>query len=222
MTAVQAVSHLPVSSANLEARIANSALLQQGGFRVFPGLYGEEGLQLLRAEALQLYPGARESSTSVSDGEEVRGGDPARRFLSCAAGPVQDYYYQSPALIQFFREMIGLDVRPTGPRGTYTYYARPGDFLSVHRDVKACDLAVVTCLVDNGSHKAESGLMDFYPGRTREPLSAIRATLSSGRVSRRLMPGETVAMLGGVVPHAIRPVDAGGQRVVSVLCYEVA
>lgn len=222
MTAVQAVSHAPVSSGNLEARIANSPLLRQGGFRVFPGLYGPEGLQFLRTEALHLYPGARESSTSVSDGEEIRGGNPARSFLSCAAGPVQDHYYQSAALIQFFREITGLDVRPTGPRGTYTYYARPGDFLSVHRDVRACDLAVVTCLVDNALPETESGLMDFYPGRTKEPLSAIRATLSYGRLSRRLMPGETIAMLGGVVPHAIRPVDAGGQRIVSVLCYEVA
>ena len=201
-------------------QILDSALMARGGFAVAPLLYGVRGVQSLLDEAISCYPHSTESNTSVEDTEELRGGNPARRFLSCGAGPVQDHYYHAPEILQFLRDITKLDILTTGARGTYTYYVRPGDFLSVHRDVRTCDLAVVTCLMDTATPEEGGGMMDIYPQRTREPLSEIRATPRNGRISIRLQPGETIVLLGGLVPHAITPVGKAQKRIVSVLCYE--
>ncbi len=208
------------ASTDANRRLRESPLMRQGAFRVIPALYGQEGPRALLAEARQLAPGCHENHVPAQDTFEGRGGNPSRKFLSCPAGPVQDHYYHHPAIIDFFRRLTGMDVQPTGPRGTYTYYARAGDYLAVHRDIHTCDLAVVTCLADAAPADSDSGLMEFYPTRLDEPLGAIRQTLAQGRVRRRLLPGETVVMFGGVLPHAIAPVEAGRGRIVSVLCYE--
>lgn len=204
-----------------DAHVSESALMARGGFAVAPLLYGVRGVQSLLNEAIACYPHSKESNTSVDDTEEWRGGNPARRFLSCGAGPVLDHYYHAPEILQFLRDITQLEVVSTGARGTYTYYVRPGDYLSIHRDVRTCDLAVVTCLMDTATPEEGGGMMDLYPQRTNAPLSDIRSSPQDGRISIRLQPGETIVMLGGLVPHAITPVGEAQQRIVSVLCYEV-
>lgn len=215
-------ARMPESSSAppLDRQLMESPLMRLGGYQVIPWFYGEEGVRALLAEARALASSCRESSVSAEDTEDYRGGNPARKFLSCGAGPVQDHCYRHPSLIGRLAGLTGLNIRPTGSRGTYTFYARAGDHLAVHRDIRTCDLAVVTCLADAAPPDSGSGLMEFYPTRLMEPLGAIRRTPDRGRVRRRLRPGETAVMFGGVLPHAIAPVEAGGGRIVSVLCYE--
>lgn len=203
--------------------IIESNLLKNGGFGVFAGLLDAYTLPLMLEEAVSLYPEAYGSEVPVSDGEEVRGGNPARRFLSTPGGAVQDAFYSADWMLAFLREVTGTLVVPTGARGTYSYYARPGDYLALHRDVEMCDLAVITCLYEGAvsDDGGDGGRLCLYPTRIFEPLSTIRQTPERGAVKVRLMPGQTVVMFGGVVPHALLPVVEGQMRIVSVLCYRV-
>lgn len=198
--------------------LAQSPLLRGGGYDVFEGMLDRAMLRALLAEALERRHQAQESDVAVDDGEEVRGGSPARSFLSATGGDAQDAFYQSPWLAGFLGELLGMPVAPTGDRGTYTYYARPGDYLALHRDVEACDVAVISCLYDGSSE--EGGSLRLYPGRIDERLSEIRRDREAGAVGLRLRPGQTLVLLGGLVPHEVLPVAAGQTRIVSVLCFQ--
>ncbi len=123
-------------------------------------------------------------------------------------------------MLAFMRRLTHRSIEPTGELGTYSYYSRPGDFLAIHRDIVTCDVAVITCLSDSPDHAA-GGALCLYPDRMFEPVAAIRATPSEGARVVRLREGQTIALFGGLVPHALLPVDADQVRIVSVLCYRI-
>lgn len=209
-------SQRPVS---VPETVLRSPLMKRGGFGVFAGLVdGGIGEQLL-AEALHLYASAVPSEIRESDAEE-RGGRPARRFLNVSGGPVQRQIYNAPDMLAFLRQLTHRPIEPTGELGTYSYYSRPGDFLAIHRDIVTCDVAVITCLNDSPDHAA-GGALCLYPDRMFEPVAAIRTTPSKGAHVVRLRKGQTIALFGGLVPHALLPVDADQVRIVSVLCYRI-
>jgi hypothetical protein len=205
----------------IPAPIRVSPLLRRGGFDVFEGLMDERARELLLSEAMGCFAAAEASDVPLSDDEEVRGGSPARRFLSATAGPIQAALYRAPWMLDFLREVSGAPVHPSGEIGTYTYYVRAGDHLAIHRDVEWCDLAVITCLSDEPDVVGLGGMLCLYPERLSEPLSAIRAAPEHGAVRLRLLPRQTIIMLGGIVPHAVLPITNGQERTVSVLCYRV-
>jgi len=198
-----------------------SLLLSQGGFGVYDGMAAESVLQMLLEEALQQRAWAQDNTVLQPDAEEFRGGVPERSFLSAPGGDLQDRFYHSPWLQSFLGQLSGALAAPTGGRGTYTYYCRAGDHLGLHRDVYACDVSVITCLHDGPTATAESGMLCLYPQRVFEPLSSIRRTPHWGRTLVRLAPGQTIVVLGGLVPHQLLPVVAGQTRIVSVLCYRL-
>jgi hypothetical protein len=193
----------------------------RGGFDVLEGVVDERGAALLRAEAVQLLPTAEEIDVAADDYADWRGGKPARRFLSASGGRVQDALYQAGWLHEWLAGQLGRRVEPSGPRGTYTYYSRPGDFLALHRDIDVCDVAVITCLHDGPAQVTGAGSLYLYPQRTDEPLSRIRAEPGNGRLELRLMPGQTLVLRGGVVPHALAPVAPNQARIISVLCFRL-
>ena len=201
--------------------LRRSRLLSRGGFDVYAGLLDEVFHKQLLAEALERHGEALECDIPASDGEEVRGGVPARRFLSATGGPVQDAFYRAPWVLNFLRRLTAPTLVPTGERGTYSYYVRAVDFLAVHRDIQTCDLAVITCLRDGAEVEGDGGSLCLYPGRLLEPLSAVRSTPEEGALRVRLDAGQTIALCGGLVPHALLPVAEGQERVVSVLCYHI-
>ena len=112
-------------------------------------------------------------------------------------------------------------IAPSGKRGTYSYYLRPGDFLGIHRDILACDVAVITCLIDGVQKSHDSGSLCLYPDRFTEPLSNVRSTPEKGAFKLHLAAGQTIVMYGGLIPHTLLPVSGGESRVVSVLCYRI-
>jgi hypothetical protein len=175
----------------------NSTLMQQGGFAVFEGLPDAPTLSALRAEAREVSHGAVRSEILESDGTEWRGGHPARRFHNAAGGSVQNAFYNESGLCETLHGLVGLRVRPTGGQGTFTYYSSAGDHLALHRDVDACDLTMITCLEDSGDPNDQ------------------------GAFGIRLHPGQTMILLGGIVPHLVLPVLPGQHRIVSLLCFEV-
>lgn len=200
--------------------VRESPLMRQGGFGVYEGLVNTAVLAGMLDEAVALSAGADECHVPVSDGEQVRGGRPARRFLTSPGGPVQQRFYSDPSVLHFLRHVTHPSLRPTGPLGTYSYYARPGDYLAIHRDIVTCDVSVITCLSD-APGTARGGGLSLYPERLSEPLSAIRAAPARGACLVRLTAGQTIVFYGGLVPHALQPVDPGQVRIVSVLCYRV-
>lgn len=199
-----------------------ASLLEQGGYRILPEFPDAEVLARLRADALEQLAAATESRVDQSDSEQGRGGNPARRFLSAAGGPAQQQFYQSGELLHRLAAEAGAAVRPTGAGATYTYYCREGDYIGIHLDIHTCDLVAITCLSDNSPADAgNAGKLCFWPGAMGQPLSAVRARPAEGAVVRRLRPGETLVMLGGLLPHALLPVRAGQLRIISVMCFEV-
>ena len=200
--------------------ILDCAVMREGGFRVLEGLVDPPMRKRLVAEAVRRLPAAVVCNVPEPDTEEVRGGRPARAFLSTSGGELQDALYRAPEMLRLLRRMTCDGLAPTGDLGTYSFYVRPGDFLALHRDIVTCDLAVITCLQDAGAHPADDGgKLCLYPGRLHEPLSNIRRTPDRGALKLRLRAGQTIVMFGGIVPHALLPVATGQARVVSVLCY---
>lgn len=74
---------------------------------------------------------------------------------------------------------------------------------------------------DNGRPDSSGGLLCVYPERHPESLQAIRATPDRGGYAIRPCIGQTIVILGGIVPHKVLPVDEHQERIISVLCYQM-
>ena len=122
--------------------VLQSMFLRQGGFRVFSGLLSSEWQAAMFEEASELMPYAEDNVTMGHDSEEIRGGTPPRSFLSVTAGSVLNAFYQSPEVKTFLEQVTGIPVYLSGMQGTYSFYARPGDYLGLHRDIVTCVLFV--------------------------------------------------------------------------------
>jgi hypothetical protein len=196
--------------------LARSPLLAAGGYQVFDNLLDATTLRELREEAGRRVRGATVTHVAQSDGTEGRGGSPARCFFQAEGGETQDKFYRLPELAALLSSLCGSSVVTTGVRGTFSYYAKPGHHLALHRDIVTCDVAVLTCVYASAS--GYRGLY-AYPRRWQEPLSSIRATPGQGMAPIELCAGQTVVLLGGIVPHVVLPLAAGQVRIMSVLCY---
>jgi hypothetical protein len=194
--------------------------MTKGGFDIFEGLLDKATFDRMLAETFGLLPTAKENEVTEPDQEELRGGKPPRRFLNSPGGTVQAEFYYAGWMRRFVRQITGIEMTPTGSSGSYSYYVRPGDYIGLHRDIITCDLAVISCLFDNAHPAIQGGTLCLYPERIYEPLSSIRASLQQGPVPVKLIPGQTILMFGGTVPHWVLPVVEGQKRIVSVLCYQ--
>ncbi len=206
--------------------IQHSPLYQRDGYVLIKHLLEPANLAQLQRESLALNSQASENLMLETDhtGFEInfgRGGSPARKFLSAQGGAAQDAFYQSPALTIKLEKLCQTRIKPTGARGTYSYYARDGDFLALHRDILQCDLTLITCLFDHTKGAANSlgGVLRLYPNHSLQPLSSINPHSSS--TDLRLKVGQSIALLGGIVPHEVLPTSPGQIRIVSVLCFEI-
>lgn len=194
-------------------------MLKAGLFEVYSGLVEPDLLRWLQAEAQAARAGATEACVVEDEPAEWRGGVPARAFLTAPGGPVQDAFYGADWLAGILSGLTGRTCAPTAERGTFNYYARPGDHLALHRDVEGCDVAVITCLLRRGPYGAGGGHLLLYPECAGLPLTAARQA-GSTTMPVDLGEGQTLIMLGGEVPHRLLPLGGGQERVVSVLCFK--
>jgi hypothetical protein len=199
--------------------IAELRLYGLGGFAVLPELFNKNDLAMLREEATSVRPTGKRSYADISDRTEERGGAPGRSFRSASGLQTQLRIFSSETVIDSLVDTLGGAVRLAGS-GSFTYYEEPGDYLELHRDIVTCDLAVITCL-DETSTTSEGGKLLAYPEFRGEPLADVRASGRAGATPINLRPGETVVMLGGIVPHEVTPMMPGQERIVSVMCYRV-
>src|ERR1035441_1306017 len=199
------------------AEILQSRILHAGGYLVVSGLFGEETLQGLWNEATDARPDAVRSYVADSDGTEGRGGCPARAYRSGAARELHWSLHGCQQMTDVLSGLCGVAVSATGG-GTYSYYEEAGDFLAVHRDVLQCDIAVITSLTST-TGDGLTGELVVYPEFIREPLSTVR---TAGRTFGKCVPldrGQTIILLGGVVPHEVAPMRAEQERIVAINCY---
>jgi hypothetical protein len=157
-----------------------------------------------------------------SPDEDIRRGNPARDLEWAPGGSRLDAFYHAPPLAALLLRLTGLDWEPSGERAAFSYYRHPGQYLDLHRDVDACDLAVITCIQECGAPaRGLGGALCLWPSRSRERLAAIRARPELGRVPVRLRPGESIVLLGGTIPHRLEPVGPDHVRIVAPLCFAV-
>ncbi len=199
--------------------VLQSRLFAADGYLVVRGLFDEETLRDLRAEADRVRVDAERMLVAESDGAEGRGGFPARAHRSGGGGDLHWGLHGCPEMTEALAAICGLRVAPAGS-GTYSYYEETGDFLAVHRDVLQCDIAVITSLTARAMDRA-AGELIVYPGLMREPLSAVRAAGRNAGVPVPLERGHTAILLGGIVPHEVAPACPGQERIVSINCYHV-
>ena len=130
--------------------------------------------------------------------------------------------YHAPQVRELLRSLTGLAWRTTGYAGAYSYYRRPGHHLGLHRDIETCEIAVITCVRDDRPWPGSpGGVLHLYPSRAGEPLDAIERSLDHGAVEVRLAPGQSLVLLGGIVPHRLTPVGERQTRIIAPLCYRM-
>ena len=125
-------------------------------------------------------------------------------------GPLQQGLYAHPQLIALVAGYAGSPVRPCGTQASYSLY----------RDVVGCDLALITCLYDNHPG-ATGGSTEIWFEEGLTPLQHLRQGAGNGPTRLALLPGQTMLLHGGVLPHRILPTEAGRLRIVSLMCFEM-
>lgn len=194
-------------------------LFLSGGVAVVDGLIDSRTFAGLCAEAEANYASADRQVCDVvtSDNCDGRGGVPARQLSTAGGGPVQDELYLSPHLRSFLCELCGGPVRPSGSRGSYSYYVAPGDHLGLHLDIVTCDITVICVLAD--SSPDNGGALAVRRANVGVPLSVLRRSPHLDEEAVKAPAGSTIVILGGLVPHRVVPMTTG-QRVISALCFE--
>jgi hypothetical protein len=207
------------SMPKIEANIIASALYAAGGYAILSALFSQSEMAELRAEACIARPKGNRQEFAEFIPSEGRGGCPMRAFLSSQSGPTQWRLFSSPQLMASIKGVTGLSVQPTGS-GSYTYYERQGDFLALHRDIETCDLTLITCMDENGNSSGGARLL-VYPRFIAAPLASVRIAGPGAAIPVWLRRGNTILLLGGMVPHELTPTQRGEERIVSVMCFQV-
>ena len=122
-------------------------------------------------------------------------------------------------MADYVSRCCGTAVVPTGNRGSYSYYLSPGDFLGLHRDVDLCDVTLITVLHDDTSPSDPAGGLVVYRGQPQTSLSQIRGQPHQGADLVKARAGQSILILGGMVPHRVVPIGSSGTRVISALCF---
>ena len=183
-------------------------------------LLDDHTLKRLTEEAWACHPQAVEQRVQRADDAAALRGDPNRWLENAPGGPVLQAFYGSSTVLATLAGLTGLRWRTAGGLGTFSYYRRQGHHLGLHRDLDICELAVITCIYDDSPAGGIWGALRLYPSRSHDGLRAIVADPRGG-VDVHLRSGDSLILLGGLVPHRLLPVRAGHVRVVTPLCYQV-
>jgi hypothetical protein len=193
-----------------------------GGVAVLDAVPDPGTCHALALEAHGAYGASSRQECADGDYADGRGGVPRRALQTAPGGPVQDGLYASPWLRAVLSAQCGTPVEPSGNRGSYSYYVQPGDFLDTHLDIDTCDVTLITVLHDDTDPSDRAGGLAVYPGRFGAPLRSIRAAPEAGVAIVKARPGQSILILGGLVPHRVEPLGQAGQRIISALCFRAA
>lgn len=200
--------------------LSSGPLGRAGGVIVFGGMPPSPVFEALVQEAYEAYKDSARLLGDQSHTGPARSRMPRRALSSSPGGPVQDTFYADPWLQAFVTGQAGVPVTPSGNRGSYSYYERPGDYLDLHLDVYDCDVTLITVLHDDTDPYDTSGGVAVYRDSVGQPLESIRANPDRGMTVVKPTPGQSLLILGGLVPHRVLPFGTSGCRIVSPLCFQ--
>ena len=196
--------------------VARAELIRAGGAMVLDGLLTHDWFEALRDEGLGRRAAALEQRKEDADPGEWRTGNPSRFLATAESGPILEEIYADPGLIGRLEGLTGGKLKPSGGRGSYSYYDRPGHYLGLHRDIRTCDVTLITCL-DRHEGETPSGALRLYPKALRADLDEIGAETPHRDVN--MLAGQSVVLLGGYIPHEVLPAVDGFSRTIAVLCF---
>jgi hypothetical protein len=219
---------MPTSQTTGLEQMRNCRLMRcSRGYAIHSGL---PGLAELQSEATAMFQtaqkhewweiGTGESQIATID-EDRTNSQPRRRAFTTPGGRIQQELYHAPSLLSFLSSETGLALERKADTGSYSYYMQPGDFIGLHRDGPGCDIAALTVLYDSSTQAEKSGGLLIYPDRVDESIYSIRQDPSHGAVLVKMLPGQTLIILGGLIPHQLIPVRRGQLRIVSALCFKL-
>ena len=203
----------------MNEQLEGSRILARGGFLTIPNFFSPFDLDQLGNEANSARSEGKRNVWPVSTAAEDRGGDPDRAFTTVVGGKVQWTIFSAPSVVAQLTDVCGLPLEPAGG-GSFSYYEQPGDFLGLHRDIVHCDLTVITCLYETDA-SPDAGALLVYSKFMKAPLAVARAAGKAAAVRTPVRRSESVALLGGFVPHEVTPMLPAQQRVVSIMCYRI-
>jgi hypothetical protein len=207
----------------LPKRLTTSRLWAvSGGYCILPDLLNPDTLREIQIEALDRLSSAVEqdrlgalcSAGNLTYDQDVQMQAKVKR-LTATGGDNQYHFYQSEALHQLIGSLVGCEVAPCGSHGFFAYYIRDGDMLGVHRDIT--DVVLITALLE--PKDPEDSCLVIYPARPFDRCHEVNENIHQNKVSIKLRAGESVLLLGSVVPHAVLPVKPDSMRVISSLTY---
>ena len=202
---------------------------ERRGFSVSSDIIEESDWRRLCSEALlqeldlrKEFRGRRilPASLNPTFSEDRRAGARIKRFLA-RGGEAQYGLFHCSTLLDRLSAEVGLAVKPSGSHGIYAYYICGGDFIGVHRDTHPLDVELITCLFDTHP-EYEAGSLGIYAGRTTESCASISKNIRRGQELVKLLPGQSLLLLGGVLPHRVLPVLPDQLRIVSSLSFSIA
>ena len=203
----------------LQRLLFDSPLHQAGGCVVL-NLVEPAMLALLQTEVAQRQHEASVMRTTVSLDRGTERGNPDRWLESVPGGPVLNELYADAGLLDALYTLTGLNWVPAGASAAYSFYRAHGHYLGLHRDIEECDLAVIICVYSTGDGDGDrAGNLIVYPSRCHEPLETIQNAPEEGAWVVSVQPGKVVVLLGGLVPHAVTPMQPGQMRIMAPLCY---
>jgi hypothetical protein len=193
-----------------------------GGVAVIDGLPDQRLLGALLEEAMAGYLHADRQDVADDDNAAGRGGTPARHLYTAGGGPVQDAFYAAPWLSEYLSSVCGAAITRSGSRGSYSYYVHDGDYLGLHLDIETCDVTLVSVLRDNAGQDDSSGGLLVHARHLGSDLHAVRSAPQEGLVLVKARPGQSIVLLGGLLPHETVPISPDRPRFISALCFTAA
>lgn len=200
-------------------RLSAGPVGQAGGVAVFDGLPDSAICAKLLREALGVYGSSSRQVVPTGDNAPGRGGCPPRALNTAGGGAAQDEFYASPWLHAFLSQQCGAPVTPTGNRGSYSFYVAPGDYLGLHLDIDSCDVTLITVLSDDAGPDDPAGGLLVHLGAFGGTLDQARRSSGQGTALVKAQAGQSIVLLGGLLPHETVPLGGSGQRIISALCF---
>jgi hypothetical protein len=194
-----------------------SWLSESAGYAVIPEILTKQGFTELQSEAVAVRSTGARCFAAAPGAVEERGGCPGRAFRLAVGSDCQWRLLTSDAVLRSLARVVGRSLLPAGG-GSLIYYEEPGDFLELHRDIVGCELALITVLSEIAPSSG-SGELLVYPGFRSRLLGEARDAGRGAATPVLLRRGESVVMLGGILPHEVTPLLPGQERIVSVMCY---
>ena len=95
----------------------------------------------------------------------------------------------------------------------------PGDYLGLHLDIDSCDVTLITVLRDDTGPDDPAGGLLVHLGAFGETLDQVRRSPGHGTALVKARAGQSIVLLGGLLPHETMPLGDTGQRIISALCF---